>query len=105
LPAESFGAGRAGEQLARVAEADFVRAHHPVDHAAAGIAAEAVPEIGLRGDDAGRGVIPRVPGTAAGKILALGNEGKALALDEARKTHLALQALQFRIRDARHRVS
>ena len=72
--------------------------------APAGITPEAVPQIGLRRDDAARGVIPLVPGTAAGQILALTHETMPLALDQPRKTHLALQALQLSVRDARHRL-
>ena len=74
------------EQLARMAEGDPVRAHHPVDHRAAGIAPEAVPEIGLRRHDAARGLIPLVPGTAAGQVLALRDEFPWPSIRRARET-------------------
>ena len=73
-----------GEQLARVPEAHFVHPHHPVDHAAAGIAAKAMPEIGFRRDDAARGIVPLVPRTAAGQVFALRDEFHALRLDQPR---------------------
>src|ERR1700721_1257230 len=91
-----------GQELARMPEAHLVPAHHPVDHAAAGIATKAMPEIGFRGDDAARRVVPLMPRTAAGQVLALGDEVYALALDQPLKTHLALQALQCLVRDACH---
>src|SRR6185437_11876147 len=90
------------EQLARMAEGDPVRAHHPVDHRPAGIAPKAVPEIALRRHDAARGLIPLVPGTAARQVFALTQEPYSLALDEAHEGDLALQALELGIRDARH---
>src|SRR6185437_224069 len=90
------------QQLTGVAEGDPVRAHHPVDHRPARIAPEAVPEIALRGHDAARGLIPLVPGTAAGQVLALTHEPMPLTLDEPHERDLALQALELAIRDARH---
>src|SRR5690348_13642960 len=90
------------EQLARMAEGDAVRAHHPVDHRAAGSAPEAVPEISLRRHDAARGLIPLVPGTAAGQVLALGGEPVPLRLDQAHEGDLALQALELSVRDSCH---
>ena len=78
-----------------MAERHLVRAHHPIDHRAARVAAEAVPEVRLRGDDAGRGVIAVVPRTTTGEILALGEEPMPLALDQAGETHLTLQPLEL----------
>src|SRR6185437_8354270 len=85
-----------------MAEGDAVRAHHPVDHRPAGIAPEAVPEIGLRRHDAARGLIPLVPGTSTSQVLALTHEPVSLALDETHEGDLALQALELGIRDPPH---
>src|ERR1700683_947066 len=93
-----------GEQLARVPEAHFMHPHHPVDHAAAGIAAKAVPQVRLRRDDAARGIVSVMPRTTTGQVLALHDELVALRLDEARQTYLALQPLQRLVRDTCHAV-
>src|ERR1700736_3310733 len=93
-----------GQQLAGVPEAHLVHPHHPVDHAAAGVAAKAVPQIRLRRDDAARGIVALMPRTATGQVLALRDECQALRLDEARQTHLALQPLQRLVRDTCHAV-
>src|SRR5271155_3615982 len=93
------------QEFARVSEAHFVPAHHPVDHTAAGIAAKTVPQIRFRGDDAARGIVPLMPRAAAGQGLALYDELYPLRLDQPREAHLALQALQRLVRDACHRDS
>src|SRR5579883_2486875 len=93
------------EQLTGVAEGDAMRAHHPVDHRATRPAPEAVPEIRRGRHDAARGLIPFVPRTAAGEVLALGGEPMTLRLDETHEGDLPLQTLELGIRDSRHMLS
>src|SRR6185312_12181307 len=90
------------QQLARMAEGDPVRAHHPVDHRTASIAPEAVPEIALRRHDAACSLIALVPWAAACQVLALTDEPVSLPLDETHERDLVLQALELTFRDARH---
>src|SRR5579859_284492 len=90
------------QQLARMAEGHPVRAHHPVDYRATGITPKAVPKVGFGAHDTARSLIPFVPRTAASEVLALRDQPMALALDEPHQANLLLQALQLRIRDARH---
>ena len=91
------------QELDGVAEGDALGAHHPVDHGASRLAgAEAVPEILARRDHETRLAVV-VEGAEPEEVGAVALEPDPARLGQALERDLALQSLDLRCRDARHR--
>jgi hypothetical protein len=90
------------EELHRVAEAHALGAHHPVDHAPAGLTRpEAVPEVLARRHHEARALVV-VEGAAADEIGTMPPELDARRLHQRHEVRLALEPLQLRLGDPGH---
>src|SRR5208282_1375225 len=92
------------EQFDRMAEADALGLHYPVDYRAAGLAgAETVPQVLLRTDNQRRVVIV-VERAQPEQVRAVPAEFDSPRFDKPLETHLPLEPLDFLVGDARHSV-